>query len=444
MAYRDFGSLALILVLLLVAAHVLGHVFMRLHQPRVIGEITAGILLGPYILGNLAPALSHAIFVPGGSHDAVLEFLSMLGLLLLMFLSGVEARNLFSRHDRREIAWLASVGTSLPFLLALVAAPYIPLEHVAGHNGKGSALVLVFGIAVAVTSIPVLSRIFHDLGVLHTRFARLVLGMAVIEDILLWAVLSIATALATSAALSERELVVHVGATVVYFGFGLTIAVPLLQRLGAARWNVLAAASPVGYVTAVPLAYAAVAAVFDVSFVFAAFLAGFAMADQGSRFGEALDALRKLSFAVFIPIYFAMVGYQLHLGNGFSATLLVVFLLGTCTVKLLSVGLGARLAGFAGMDIVNLAVATNARGGPGIVLASVALDAGIINGAFYTTLVLVALLTSQVAGAWLAFVLRRGWPLLTPRPAETAEPVVAPTDIAADPRPGERPPSRPF
>jgi Kef-type K+ transport system membrane component KefB len=89
---------------------------------------------------------------------------------------------------------------------------------------------------------------------------------------------------------------------------------------------------------------------------------------------------------------------------------------------------GARLAGFTGLDIVNLAVATNARGGPGIVLASVALDAGIINGAFYTTLVLVALLTSQAAGAWLALVLRRGWPLLAPRPAETAEPVVAPTE----------------
>jgi Kef-type K+ transport system membrane component KefB len=432
MAHHDFGSLALILLLLLVAAHVLGYLFMRLHQPRVIGEITAGILLGPYILGNLAPAFSHAIFVRGGRQEAVFEFLSMLGLLLLMFLSGVETRNLFGRHDRREIAWLASFGTLLPFLLALVVAPYIPLERVAGDNGQGIALVLVFGIAVAVTSIPVLSRIFHDLGVLQTRFARLVLGMAVIEDIVLWAVLASATALATSAALPEREVAVHLGATLVYFGIGLTIAVPLLRRLGAARWNVLATASPIGYVTAVLLAYAAVAAVFDVSFVFAAFLAGFGMAGQSSRFGEALDALRKLSFAVFIPIYFAMVGYQLHLGHGFSATLLIVFLLGTCAVKLLSVGIGARLAGFTGMDIVNLAVATNARGGPGIVLASVAFDAGIINGAFYTTLVLVAVLTSQAAGAWLAFVLRRGWPLLTAGSAEMAESVAAPTDTVAE------------
>lgn len=94
--------------------------------------------------------------------------------------------------------------------------------------------------------------------------------------------------------------------------------------------------------------------------------------------------------------------------------MLASFLAGACVVKLLSVGLGARLAGFRGLDVINhLAVATNARGGPGIVLASVTYEAGIISAAFYTTLVLVAVLTSQAAGAWLEFVLRRGWDLLS-------------------------------
>jgi Kef-type K+ transport system membrane component KefB len=83
-------------------------------------------------------------------------------------------------------------------------------------------------------------------------------------------------------------------------------------------------------------------------------------------------------------------------------------------VKILSVSFAGRLAGFRGLDLVNLAITTNARGGPGIVLASVAFDAGIISPQFYTTLVLAAVLTSQMAGAWLDYVLRRGWPLLTP------------------------------
>ena len=101
-------------------------------------------------------------------------------------------------------------------------------------------------------------------------------------------------------------------------------------------------------------------------------------------------------------------------------------------MKLASVALGARFAGFRGLDAVNLAVATNARGGPGIVLASVAYQAGIISAAFYTTLVLVAVLTSQAAGAWLEFVLRRGWSLLSGDSAATTATIEkAPENLAA-------------
>jgi Kef-type K+ transport system membrane component KefB len=104
--------------------------------------------------------------------------------------------------------------------------------------------------------------------------------------------------------------------------------------------------------------------------------------------------------------------------RGFGLWMLLAFLVGSCAVKMLSVGLAGRLAGFHGLDLLNLAMTTNARGGPGIVLASVAFDAGIISSQFYTTLVLAAVLTSQFAGAWLEFVLRKGWPLLTPKAGE--------------------------
>ena len=96
----------------------------------------------------------------------------------------------------------------------------------------------------------------------------------------------------------------------------------------------------------------------------------------------------------------------------------LAFILGSCAVKMLSAGLAGRCAGFRGMDLINLALTTNARGGPGIVLASVAFDAGIISSKFYTTLVLAAVVTSQIAGAWLEYVLRKGWPLLMPKGEE--------------------------
>ena len=204
-----------------------------------------------------------------------------------------------------------------------------------------------------------------------------------------------------------------------YFLAGLTLTPRIFKRISKSRFNVLAINSPVTYTLLIAFTYIAVAGLMDVNLVFAAFLAGFAVSRK--RLGEALEAVSRFSFAFFIPIYFALVGYSLVFGKAFSIPMLLAFLVGACLLKLLSVALGARMAGFQGLDLVNMAVATNARGGPGIVLASVAFEAGIISAAFYTTLVLVAVFTSQAAGAWLEFVLRKGWPLLSAEPVNTVE-----------------------
>ncbi len=426
MSNNEFGIIAVQLFLLIALAHLGGYLFTRLRQPRVVGEILAGLLLGPSVLGHFAPAAANLIFPApvanvAAKHDVVLAFLYNLGLLLLMFVSGAETKGLFTARDRREVAWLGSVGTALPFVLVLLFSRWLPLNSLMGTTHQRGSVILVVGIAAAVTSIPVISKILHDLGILHTRFARLVLSVAVLEDIVLWAVLAIATALARSSAVPQREIAYHVMATLLYFGAGLTIAPRLLRRLNRARWNVLGQTSPVAYVVLVLLAYTGVAAALGISLVFAAFLAGYGIIADAERFPEALEAVRKFSFAVFIPLYFAVVGYRLDLGKSFSFAMLAIFLSAACALKLVAAGAGARLARFNWRDSLNLSVALNARGGPGIVLASVAFDAGIINGAFYTTLVLVAVLTSQAAGWWLERVMRRGDPLLTGQPVEVIE-----------------------
>jgi Kef-type K+ transport system membrane component KefB len=266
-----------------------------------------------------------------------------------------------------------------------------------------------------VTSIPVVSKIFADLKILHTRFARLVLGVAVLEDIVLWLALAVATALAGKAALNPRQMSYHLLTTIGFFVLGLTIVPRIAKRINKSRFNVFAQQSPVAYAIAVLLAYCVVAGALDVSIVFAAFLAGFAVVHKKRRlFADALDSIGKVSFAFFIPVYFAIVGLKLDLIRGVSWQMLAAFIFGSCAIKILSVSLAGHFAGFRGLDLINLAITTNARGGPGIVLASVAFDAGIISPKFYTTLVIAAILTSQVAGAWLDYVLRKGWPLLTP------------------------------
>jgi Kef-type K+ transport system membrane component KefB len=413
MSDSALASVLLVLLLLVGLAQLLGWVFVKLRQPKVIGEILAGVVLGPALLGRL-PFVAH--FTDSAKHQGnVLDFVYWLGLLLLMFLSGAETQQLFTREERREVGWLGIVGTGIPFVLGLALGPWLVRPSLAGPSGNRISLILILAVGVAVTSVPVVSKIFADLKILHTRFARLVLGVAVLEDIVLWLALAVATALAGRTVLNARAMSYHLLATIGFFVLGLTIVPRVVKKINKARFNVLAKQSPVGYAIAVLLAYCAVAGALNVSLVFAAFLAGFAVVHKKRRlFAEALDAIGKVAFAFFIPVYFAIVGLKLDLIRGVALWMMVAFILGTCVVKVLSVSLAGRLAGFRGLDLINLAITTNARGGPGIVLASVAFDAGIISAQFYTTLVVAAVVTSQIAGAWLEFVLRKGWPLLTP------------------------------
>jgi Kef-type K+ transport system membrane component KefB len=429
MSNSEIGSIVLALAAIIGLVHILGFCFERMRQPRLVGEIIAGVVLGPFVLGHFLPSASARLFgtAATSSVQVVLNFLYWIGLFLLMFLSGSETRRLLARENQRETAWLFGVGTLLPFcfVMFLGMASLIPLSPIMGEAGRTTPVLLVLAVSVSVTSIPVISRIFIDLGIIQTRFASLVLGFAVLEDIALWAALTVATGLAKSPSLNAGvtwQIFAHVLVTFAYMAAGLGLAPHLLKRVHDARWNLLIKASPTGYLFFVLFIYIALAGLLDINLVFAAFLAGFGLVggmqgNERGRFSAPLESVSKVGTGVFIPVYFAVVGYKLSLGRGFSFTMLAEFVLISSVIAMISFAVAARCAGFKGLDLVNLIITKNARGGPGIVLASVAYDAGLINAQFYTTLVLTAVLTSQAAGAWLRFVLGRGWPLLSESPA---------------------------
>src|SRR3954466_7771130 len=341
MSDSALASVLLVLLLLVGFAQLLGYLFVKLRQPKVVGEILAGIVLGPALLGRL-PFFSHLI--DGAKHQGnILDFVYWLGLLLLMFLSGAETQQLFTREERREVGWLGVVGTGIPFVLGLVFGPWLIRPELAGPNGNRISMIIILAVGVAVTSVPVVSKIFADLDILHTRFARLVLGVAVLEDIGLWLALAVATAMAGKAALNPRAMSYHLITTIGFFLLGLSIVPRIVKRINESRLNVFAKHSPVAYAIAVLFGYCVIAGALDVSLVFAAFLAGFAVVHKKRQlFSEALDAIGKVSFAFFIPVYFAIVGLKLDLIRGISWPMIAAFLLGSCAVKVLSVALAGR------------------------------------------------------------------------------------------------------
>src|SRR5256714_1995540 len=211
------------------------------------------------IAAAAAALLARFPFISGPIETAtnrgnILDFVYWLGLLLLMFLSGAETQQLFTREERREVAWLVVVGTGMPFVLGLILGPWLIRPALAGPNGNRISLIIILAVGVAVTSVPVVSKIFADLKILHTRFARLVLGVAVLEDIALWLALAVATAVAGKTTINPRAMSYHLLATIVFFLFGLTIVSRLIKKINKARFNAVAKNSPVGYAIAVLLA----------------------------------------------------------------------------------------------------------------------------------------------------------------------------------------------
>jgi Kef-type K+ transport system membrane component KefB len=430
MSAAEFGQFVLTIAVLLGAVHGLGYLAERLKQPRIVGEILAGILVGPFVLKLVAPATFHQVFAFSSSSETVLGFLYQLGLILLMFCSGAETRRLLASENRNKTILLIAISDIGSFVLVLGLGFFglIPLARLTGPLGRPSATLLIVAIAVSVTSIPVISRIFWDLGIMRTRFVSLLLGYAVLEDIALWVVLAFAMALAKTGSVAGQHLggtvASHVISTFAYMIAAMIFMPMVLRWLSRARWNVLNNASPVGYIVLVLLAYCAIAAVFDVNLQFAALLAGYGVVGgirgtERERVAEPVGAIAKVSFGVFVPIYFGLVGYKLVFGREFSWAVLLVFLFASSAIAIATKALAARAGGFRGLDMTNIAITCNARGGPGIVLASVAYEAKLINAAFYTALVLTAVLTSQACGAWLRYVLGKGLPLLSSNPEET-------------------------
>ena len=394
----DLARLLVALAVLLIAAHGCGSLFARLGQPPAIGEILGGILLGPTLLAAVAPGVAHWIFPKDGASAAALGAVYQLGLLLLMFAAGTEMRKLLQRSNVRTVSLIAGFGMVLPFAAGLGLVAALGVKNFIGPAGNHTALILVFGMAVAVTSIPVISRIMHDLHLLPTRFARMVLSAAVVEDIVLYVVLAVAVGLVQPKGKSafglpgalnihtvSQNSVYHTIIAVVFLAIALGFGGRAYRTLSGLRINVLARRSPVAFQLLWMLALSAAALAIGLVPLYGAFTAGIAVAvaDESLAGQEDRNALTGISFGFFIPIYFAIIGIQLDLIHHFDPLFFLGFLAFACIAKAASVYLGARLAKENRFMAWSLAVAMNARGGPGIVLASTAYAAGIINQTFF-------------------------------------------------------------
>jgi Kef-type K+ transport system membrane component KefB len=459
----EVARILIALTVFLLAAHLGGQLFARLGQPPVIGEIVGGLVLGGSALGLVAPSVSDWL-APSKSPTAhVLGGIYQLGTIFMVFLAGLEMRQGGLGTERKTVLYTTVLGLVIPFTGGLALAQLLNLGDLAGPHGSAVSTSLVLGLAIAVTSIPVISRIMIDLGIMGSRFAQTVLTVAVVEDVLLYVVMAVILGLAhiqadTSYGLPALlpshglglDVAYYVAVSLLFFAVCLAKGRAAFQWLATGPLRALEQRSPAAMRLVFLFALCLSCMGLGIDAIFGALMAGMAMSEKGKQRDETPDvspglgAVRGFALAFFVPVYFALVGFRLDLVHDLDLLFFGWLFLAACAIKFGSVWLGARLAGKSPTWSAHFAVAMNARGGPGIVLASVTFAAGVINGQFFVALVLLSILTSQLAGAWLTRALAKDpacvsadlphtptpAPPHTPTPAPPHTPTPAPTAAA--------------
>lgn len=389
------------LAFLLAAAYLCGKLMEAVKAPKVVGEIIGGLMFGGTFLYHFFPDQMGSVFLSYPVEGKVLNLFYQLGLIFLMFSSGF---NTVINWDRKNMKIISCVFIGATILPMITAIPFVGLfrEHFIGEQGNNISFLLVFVIGVAITSIPVISKIFFDMGVMNTKFANTVLTVSTFQDLCLWILLNVATRMATAGEVNLSDMLL-----VIVFTLGMFVIVKLLtDRLSRGYRKKVKATDFYTISFIALLLFSALLYLTGINIMYSAFLIGYivkAVSQNDPDAEKRMEAMANFSFSLFVPIYFALVGIQLNLIHNFSIGRFLLFFVIAFGLEAVGTVIMLLFTNLKKRVIINFAVTMNARGGPGIVLATVAYSAQIISAEFFTVLILTTMLSSLIAGYWLRY-----------------------------------------
>ena len=378
---------------ILLVARVLGWLFQRMGQPRVIGEMTAGILLGPSVFGRFFPGAFHYV-LPLSSFPAI-TVLSQVGLLLFMFVVGLEVDLADVLKQRAGIVLVSNVSILLPLALGVGLATALYPQY-AGNHVAFPPFALFMGTAMSVTAFPVLARILKERNLMGSSLGTLAISCAAIDDISAWLLLAVLTAIVRSAS-SWQQFVLTLLLLAAFILFML-IAV---RRLGfiLESWYEKRGAGIEFLSVLVLFIFAASWATekLGVHALFGAFMAGLSMPKNERLLTDVVDRFEFLSLALLLPLFFALTGLRTRIdlltgrsALGYGAAIIAVAVFG----KLAGAAVAARIIGVNWKNSLALGVLMNTRGLVELVILNAALDLGVSSPELFTMMVLMALLTT--------------------------------------------------
>ncbi|TDR47785.1 transporter (CPA2 family) [Tahibacter aquaticus] len=400
------SPLLLQLVVILCTARVLALALRFIGQPAVIGEMIAGLMLGPMVLGALAPDFHAQLFAPDSL--SALRGISQIGLVLFMFIVGAELRMPTGlRSQMLASAWIGGCAMLLPFLFGLGMAPWLhPQLAPAGVGFVPFALFVAT--AMAITAFPVLARILKDTGLAATPIGQLGLTSAAFADLLAWILLALVVALvAAGSGWSGFARMLFGLAALAFVAFAIVRpALAALLRRHATDGK------PDGMVLAslliVTFAFAALTQWLQLHEVFGAFLFGVCLPRDDKLLDTLVERLEYVAVLVLMPVFFALAGLNTSADAfaGMGGVALLLILLLAIVGKVLGGAAGARLAGLGWRDAFALGTLMNTRGLMELIVLKVGLDVGVIGQEIFTMLMLMAVVTTLMTSPLLQLLLR--------------------------------------
>ena len=391
---HDLTTMFFALAVLLGAAKLAGELIQKLGQPSILGEVSAGILLGPTVLGRFQPQSYAALFPSTGPVPIMIDTVTTLGVVFFLLAAGLEIKlqSLF-RQGRRALL-VSSFGLVFPFVIGFVVADFFP--HFLGAEAGVNRIIfaLFVGTALSISALPVIAKILMDLDLLQTDFGAVVMSSAMFDDLVGWilfgVILGMIGAGRSSGVLRTIILVVlFVMLTLTVGRWLIAKTIPFVEENTSGRGAVLS------FIFTLTLASAGFAEYAGIHAIFGAFIGAIAIGDS---LDDALTRdIRQIVTNVFAPFFFASIGLRVDFAANFGFGAILGLVAIACLGKVLGASWGARLGGMDPLSAWAVGFAMNARGAMEIVLSTLALRSGLIGNRMFVALVVMALFTSLIS-----------------------------------------------
>lgn len=409
LSVHDITVILLGLGVLLASARILGEVFQRFNQPAVIGEILAGILLGPTVLGHDAvwPEFREFLFPQTGTPSLVLQGITTMAVVLFLLVAGMEV-DLSAVFRQGKAAMTVSVsGIVVPFAIGLGAAWLMPTAL--GHSPptEHHIFALFFATAMSISALPVIAKTLMDLNLYRTDMGMIVIAAAIFDDLTGWFIFAIVLGMMHQ---EPGTMLVSgtIGLTLLYVAFMLTMGrwvihwiLPWIQARTTWPAGVLAFAMSLAFLGAAFTEWIGIHAVFG------SFIVGVALGDSPHLRERTRATIEQFVSFVFAPLFFASIGLKLNFLAHFEWLLTLLVLAIAMISKVVGCGLGARYAGLPWRESWAIGFGMNSRGAMEIILGLLALQFGVINETLFVALVIMAMVTSLSSGSIMQVILQR-------------------------------------